>query len=519
MDTAKGKMVMAMLGQQLAIQKKVKRLSDTVRWTYQSEIQLRGDFDYHETLEAEIVNADQPDDVVGKITITCSHSDKEKAVVKAVVTEQEEGVAIQLGYFKLTDTAPNLTALEPEKESDPITIPESEDGTVFLCIRASELNLTTVSSIQFTVTQNNTPISYYETKQPNNSYTNSKPILAQLPMASWSEVVHRTLQQVLPETAPEYLSLGVDVMFSFEYEEIQSRGELPLLQLAPSPLTHLSLFSENLGKQIEAWLNSETRWSGKNQEILLVPTLHNTKHADSGVIWKINPISLPLEMVDPNKSKRKTIELFFIDKSNYSNGSPIVFLQKVKELNTGKVTIANNAIPYFANGDKRKLHYSPELSATQFGKDGNNQRVVVENGEGWDFLDGEAADLLQVGPPAAVPTTIEVRNTMTTQKLKVDYYNYAWWQETIGTIAPGQKAIVELEPEIRVAMMPNYGKTKKTTDRVHPNTFDKIHTKFSLTGIKSATITLSGGGSPFEYGNIRQPPIPPYKIEIETIKE
>ena len=131
----------------------------------------------------------------------------------------------------------------------------------------------------------------------------------------------------------------------------------------------------------------------------------------------------------------------------------------------------------------------------------------AEPGSGYDLVKSHSGDILQISTTLAEkPDEIEVRNKLSEGAINANIYKDGKLLAQEKDLLPGDKAVFKFSPTIYIANIPEI----KEGDIINPQLVSQITTEINLSGIESADIVMTGGGS--------GPSATPFTFTLENIQ-
>lgn len=186
------------------------------------------------------------------------------------------------------------------------------------------------------------------------------------------------------------------------------------------------------------------------------------------------------------------IKLNFINNSNDANNSQIVIFQKNVASDFDEVAIAWTVIKNYGQGEFHPLTYSQQAQVTSSDAWGNYTRMQdAPQGTAFTVTMDQSGDGLRPSGVASSATEIEVLNGLEQGSVGASVYRSGRLVAAKTGIAPGQKAVFEFKPTLWVGVVSEV----EEGDVMSSAILSAVNTEFSLLGIASADIVLTGGGA------------------------
>lgn len=195
------------------------------------------------------------------------------------------------------------------------------------------------------------------------------------------------------------------------------------------------------------------------------------------------------------------IQLNFINDSNDANNSEVVIFAKNVATNVAETAVAWKVIQNCGQGDHHPFVYPMTTQVGASDSWGNfTPQLNAADGQQFSMVLESSGDVLRESGPGASPNEIEVLNALPRGAINAGIYKdgklYA--QET--AIAPQQKAVFQFKPAIWIGVASQVVQGEVMNEAI----MSEINTEFSLLGVASADIVMTGGGpgaesTPFEF--------------------
>ena len=185
------------------------------------------------------------------------------------------------------------------------------------------------------------------------------------------------------------------------------------------------------------------------------------------------------------------IQLNFINQSNDFDAPDIVILQKNVAAGYGEDwVVAWRVIRGCGRGDNYPFVYSPSMEIGVIDGAGNDSpRLDAEPNQAFAFAHTEAGDRLSPAGDAEYPTEIQLRNDLPKSKVTACLYR-SGALAAIEPVEPGGIACFQFNPTLWIGAV----KQAEEGEVLDPAVVESIDTEFSLLGIASADIVMTGGG-------------------------
>jgi hypothetical protein len=211
------------------------------------------------------------------------------------------------------------------------------------------------------------------------------------------------------------------------------------------------------------------------------------------------------------------ISLNFINNSNDINNSQIVIFQQnagpsISAIHsttpTQQIAVAWKVIFLGAKGSNHPFNFPTDVSVSASDSFGNQTPILsAQNGNRFDMIGTPKGNQLQLNAQhPAVSNLIEVWNELAVGAINANVYRDGRLLATKTGVVPGQKAQFQFEPTIFIGVE---NQIQEGTI-MNITALSNINAQFSLIGISSADIVLTGGGT----GKDSMP----YKFSLQNVK-
>ena len=194
------------------------------------------------------------------------------------------------------------------------------------------------------------------------------------------------------------------------------------------------------------------------------------------------------------------IKLNFINQSNDANNSEIVIFQKNAATNLGEIAVAWHVIKNCGQGDNHPFVYPMSMAVGASDSFGNyTPHLPASSGQLFAMTRAKSGDQLSfVGETN--PGELQVENRLLTGAIDAMIYKAGSLFAKKTNIAPGQLAAFQFRPTLWIGVVSQFEQGQVMNEAI----MSTIDTEFSLLGIASADIVMTGGGSgpdakPFEF--------------------
>ena len=186
------------------------------------------------------------------------------------------------------------------------------------------------------------------------------------------------------------------------------------------------------------------------------------------------------------------IEITFINNSNDMNNSNVVIFQKNVATNFESTTIAWTVIKNCGRNWSHKFLYPMQFDVAAADSYGNlSNKPVAVNGQKWSVARSNSGDVLQLDTaPSSNSNEVEIQNDLRTGSIDAQIYKDGKLLATKTGVSPGEKAIFEFLPKIYVGVASQI----EEGDTMNSAILTEMNQEFSLLGLSSANLIMTGGG-------------------------
>ena len=195
-------------------------------------------------------------------------------------------------------------------------------------------------------------------------------------------------------------------------------------------------------------------------------------------------------------------KLNFINRSNDFNNSRVLIFQKTTQSSFDGLTITWKVIKNCGQGDYHPFTYEYDMQVTFGDSYGNfTYPEIAYPGDRFDMTAGSSGNIFQKSTsPAVNPFSIEVYNGLDKGSISTNIYKSGKLFATKNVVSPGQKAVFDFRPCIYVGVASEV----EQGDAMDSAVLSEINKQIYLTGIASADLVMTGGGSgvnstPFDF--------------------
>ena len=184
------------------------------------------------------------------------------------------------------------------------------------------------------------------------------------------------------------------------------------------------------------------------------------------------------------------IRLNFINRSGDANNSQILIFGKNPQASLDEIAQAWTAIPAFARDATYSVHYPIETAITAQDSFGNFTAMQpAAPGQHFSLVEGEDGNILEA-PVAGQPDQITLSNELRQGAVNVCLYKGKRLYLSERNVLPEQTAAFRLRPTIWVGVASQSDPDSGDNSAI----LSSVATKFSLLGLVSADVVMTGGG-------------------------
>ena len=186
------------------------------------------------------------------------------------------------------------------------------------------------------------------------------------------------------------------------------------------------------------------------------------------------------------------VQLNFINNSNDTFHSEVVICQQNVATNFDELAVAWKVIKYTGPGDNHPFTFPVTVSVGASDSWGNyTPQLQAQRGQLFQMALTTSGDRLVPFGSGTSPTEIQVINSLTKGAIKVGIYRGGRLLATKSSVAPQQKARFEFEPTLWIGVASQIVEGQVMNSAI----ISLLNTELSLTGVASADIVMTGGGS------------------------
>jgi hypothetical protein len=185
------------------------------------------------------------------------------------------------------------------------------------------------------------------------------------------------------------------------------------------------------------------------------------------------------------------VRLNFINNSNDANNSDIVIFQKNVATSFDEVAVAWQVIRYCGQGDNHPFVYPMASTVAASDSYGNyTPQLDAQPGQLFQMVLTTSGDRLVAAGNANSSREIQILNNLPKGAINAGVYKDGKLLALKTSIAPQQKAVFEFKPTLWIGVVSQVVQGEVMNSAILSN----INTEFSLLGISSADIVMTGGG-------------------------
>lgn len=201
------------------------------------------------------------------------------------------------------------------------------------------------------------------------------------------------------------------------------------------------------------------------------------------------------------------VQLNYINASNDANNSEIVIFQKNVVPSFDEIAVAWKVIRNCGFGSNHPFEFPLHLQISASDSWGNyTPRLDAYPGDQFAMLRNPSGDVLEFNGPANSTEEVEVLNNLPRGAIDACVYRNGKLLAKKTNVAPQQMAAFKFKPSIWIGVVSQIEEGQIMDSAI----LSSVNTEFSLLGVKSADIYLTGGGPgpnatafTFEMKNVR----------------
>jgi hypothetical protein len=195
------------------------------------------------------------------------------------------------------------------------------------------------------------------------------------------------------------------------------------------------------------------------------------------------------------------IQLNFINQSNDANNSDVVIFQRNAATNLGEVAVAWLVIRNCGQGDNHPFAYPSYMAVGASDSFGNySPHLPASYGQLFAMTRTRSGDQLAFVGETTSRAEVQVENRLPTGAINAMIYKSGSLFARKTNISPGELAAFEFKPTIWIGVVSQVEQGQVMDEAI----ISSIDTEFTLFGLASADIVMTGGGTgqeakPFEF--------------------
>lgn len=201
------------------------------------------------------------------------------------------------------------------------------------------------------------------------------------------------------------------------------------------------------------------------------------------------------------------IKLNFINESNDQNNSEIVVFQKNVATDFDELSVAWRVIKNCATGWHHEFTYPMQMQISAGDSWGNelNTPLDAENGQMFEVVENTSGSELHYSGPGASKEEVQLKNSLASGSINAKIYKDGNLLAMTKGVLPEQKAVFEFNPTLWIGVASQVEEGEFMNSAIVSN----LNTELTLTGIASADIVMTGGGT--------GPNATPFVFQLENI--
>jgi hypothetical protein len=185
------------------------------------------------------------------------------------------------------------------------------------------------------------------------------------------------------------------------------------------------------------------------------------------------------------------IKLNFINQSNDLNNSQIAIFQKNAATDFDELAVAWKIIKNCGQGDNHPFTFPMSMAVGASDSYGNyTPQLPAQNGQLFHVALTGSGDTLSQAGAGSSSKEVQLRNDLEKGAINASIYKDGRVLAVKTSIAPGQKAVFEFKPTIWIGAVSQVIEGQVMNSAI----MSDVNTEFSLLGIASADIVMTGGG-------------------------
>lgn len=187
------------------------------------------------------------------------------------------------------------------------------------------------------------------------------------------------------------------------------------------------------------------------------------------------------------------IKLTFINESNDQNNSEVVIFQKNVATDFDELAVAWRVIRNCATGWQHEFTYPMEMKISANDSWGNEicAPIVANNGQMFHVYEDLSGNQLGYAGQSASKKEVQLRNDLAKGSIDGKIYKDGKLLALKTGVSPSQKAVFEFLPTLWIGVVSQIEEGEVINSAI----MSDINTELVLTGIASASIVMTGGGT------------------------
>lgn len=196
------------------------------------------------------------------------------------------------------------------------------------------------------------------------------------------------------------------------------------------------------------------------------------------------------------------VKIKFINHSNDMNNSEVVIFSKNMSASFDEVTVAWRVIQNCGRGWNHPFVFPMGFDVGAMDSYGNYSNIqMAQWGQSWEVITSVSGDVLKLSDaPSTNPAEVEIKNHLAMGAMNALIYKDGKVFALKSNLAPGEKAVFEFKPTLWVGVVSQVEEGGIMNSAI----LSDINTEFTLEGIRSADLIMTGGGvgpqaTPFKF--------------------
>lgn len=185
------------------------------------------------------------------------------------------------------------------------------------------------------------------------------------------------------------------------------------------------------------------------------------------------------------------IKLNFIDRSNDSSNSDVVFYQKNVSMDFDALAVAWKVIRNCGQGCNHPFTYPMTMECSASDSWGNYMpRITCYNGQMFHVSQAPSGNELSYKGPGTSSKEVQLQNDLVRGAINACIYKDGRLLALKTAVAPAQKAVFQFKPSLWASVVSQVVEG----DVMDSAVMSAVNTELSLLGVAGADIVLTGGG-------------------------